>query len=679
MAGTLTLHDQDRGGEWDALIGQTVGSYRIVRLLGRGGMGAVYLARQPAIGALVAIKFLHPRFSADRSVVERFFNEARAVNLIGHENILKILDFAVTPEGRYYFVMEYLDGRPLSSLTAAKQPVALEVAGPILLQCCRALAAAHGRGITHRDLKPDNIFLVQQMGRKNFVKLVDFGIAKLEALEFAREGGLGLTQAGTVIGTPEYMSPEQAAGRTSEVGKRSDVYSLGIVMYQLACGRVPFSGESTAQTLVAQMQEAPPMPRTVAPSVPEALELVILKALAKKREDRFQSMQELYAALLAAMQSLGISPELPVADEPAPQPPAPPQLPPPGTPDAQIETLAGPPPPPSGAPPRLSAREIDPRFATQAPPPTQTRIGSDASPGEQAGRVIDWLIAPARRARTIAGAAAIVAALIFVTRARSPEPAPKPPATTPVAAAPRPAPPTSQPPRAPEPPKLLPPSPAQVALAQQEKGKHHAPPPNGEPRAEPKPKAGASGASQPTARPAPAAASGAKPALPAPAKVAAAPLPKPAPSPALKPAPVPAPLSPPMPLTAAEAAKATAAAAPARPARAGGKSETEQEAARLARATQEMTDACAGTLKEEAALPALPRSAKLYLVSDPLGASVTAAWSGKSAAGEAPVVFKVLRGARVTLTFSKAGYAPAVREVAAGATQVVVTQLKKEP
>ena len=638
MAGTLTLHDQDRGGEWDALIGQTVGSYRIVRLLGRGGMGAVYLARQPAIGAQVAIKFLHPRFSADRAVVERFFNEARAVNLIGHENILKILDFAVTPEGRYYFVMEYLDGRPLSSLTSAKQPVPLAVAGPILLQCCRALAAAHGRGITHRDLKPDNIFLVQQMGRKNFVKLVDFGIAKLGALEFAREGGEGLTQAGTVIGTPEYMSPEQAAGRTSEVGTRSDVYSLGVVIYQLACGRVPFSGESTAQTLVAQMQEPPPKPRAVAPAVPEGLESVILKALAKKREDRFQSMQELHAALLAVLQALGISAELPVADEPAPLPPAPQPLPPSGTPEAQIETLAGPPPP---GPSRPAPREIDPRFATQPPPPTQTRLGADTSPGEQAGRAIDWLIAPARRKRTIAGAAAVVLALVFVTRTRAPEPAPKAAVVAAPAVAPRPVPPPAPPPEAP---RLLPPSPAQLALAQQEKGKHRpAPTPKVEPKTDPKPKA------------------------------AVAP-PKPAPVP--KPA---SPPSPPMPLTAAEAAKAAAAAAPPRPARARGKSEAEQEAARLAKATQEMTDACAATLKEEAALPSLPKSAKLYLVSNPLGASVTAAWSGKSAAGEAPVVFKVLRGAKVVLTFSKAGYTPAVREVAAGATQVVVTQLKKEP
>src|SRR5260221_7928489 len=145
------------------MIGRTAGSWRIVRLLGKGGMGAVYLARHPGIGAEVAVKFLHPRLAGDRNHVERFFNEARAVNLIGQENIVKTLDFGVTQDGRYYFVMEHLRGEPLSSLL--KAPVPLAVAGPILLQCCRALQAAHERQIVHRDLKPDNVFLISQMGR----------------------------------------------------------------------------------------------------------------------------------------------------------------------------------------------------------------------------------------------------------------------------------------------------------------------------------------------------------------------------------------------------------------------------------------------------------------------------------------------------------------------------------
>src|SRR5205085_1826412 len=142
---TVTLDERAREGPWDEMIGRTAGSFRIIKLLGKGGMGAVYLARHPGIGSEVAVKFLHPRFSSDKQHVERFFNEARAVNLIGHENIVKTLDFSVTPDGLYYCVMELLQGQPLSSLL--RVPVPLAVAGPILVQCCRALQAAHERQI----------------------------------------------------------------------------------------------------------------------------------------------------------------------------------------------------------------------------------------------------------------------------------------------------------------------------------------------------------------------------------------------------------------------------------------------------------------------------------------------------------------------------------------------------
>src|SRR5713226_4086861 len=167
--------------ERDAMIGRMVGSYRIAKLLGEGGMGAVYLGEHPAIGSKVAIKMLHAQYAAKPAIVERFFNEARSVNLIGHDNIVKILDFDVTEEGRHYFVMEFLHGRALQALLQPGEPLPLERAGPILLQCCRALQAAHERGIVHRDFKPDNVFLVEQAGRRDVVKLVDFGIAKLAA------------------------------------------------------------------------------------------------------------------------------------------------------------------------------------------------------------------------------------------------------------------------------------------------------------------------------------------------------------------------------------------------------------------------------------------------------------------------------------------------------------------
>ena len=659
---TLTLTDGERGGEWDALLGRTVGSYRIVRLLGRGGMGAVYLARQPAIGAQVAIKFLHPRFSADRSVVERFFNEARAVNLIGHENILKILDFSVTPEGRYFFVMEFLEGRPLASLTEQKQPQPLSVTGPILLQCCRALQAAHGRGIVHRDLKPDNVFLVQQMGRKNFVKLVDFGIAKLE--EAPDDGGKpGLTAVGTVIGTPEYMSPEQAAGRTAEVGRRSDVYSLGIVMYQLACGRLPFSGASTAQTLVAQMEAPPPAPRSLVPAIPEAYEALILKALAKRREDRFQSMQDLHGALLEVMKGLGISAELPFADEA----PAPVVLPPEGTPDEQIDTLLGPPPEarsphaPKTAPERPSAREIDPRFATQPPPATQTAVQAKVAPVAQAARAGDYIFAPHRRSALV-GLSAVVL-VVLVGLALRPRGAAPPVAEAPqVRAQPAPPPAAKPVPRLPEsarevkadPPALRPSSPAQLAVAAQEKARQHK---------------SAQKALEEAKRapvPAPAAATSQKPAAPVRSTAPASP------RPVTETLPIPGQPSAKAAGSGRAAPPKPVAFGPARPPRAAAPVDL------VAQATKEMTAAAEAAVLAEAAQKPAPHSAKLFVVSDPPGAQVTAAWAGKSASGAAPVVFRVLRGAKVTLTFSLPGHGPDVKEVEAGKSQVVVGGLKPQ-
>jgi len=189
----------------DELIGRSIGSYRVTRVLGKGGMGSVYMAEHPVIGSRVAIKFLHPQFSADKKIVDRFFNEARAVNVIGHDNILKILDLDVTDDNRHYFVMEFLHGRPLQSLLKGGGPVPLQVAGPIVLQVCDAVGAAHDHSIIHRDLKPDNVYLISHKGRKNFVKVVDFGIAKLTD---ASGVSTGKTQTGMVMGTPAYMSPE---------------------------------------------------------------------------------------------------------------------------------------------------------------------------------------------------------------------------------------------------------------------------------------------------------------------------------------------------------------------------------------------------------------------------------------------------------------------------------------
>jgi serine/threonine protein kinase len=296
----------------DDLLGRSIGSYRVDKLLGKGGMGSVYMGVHPGIGSRVAIKFLHPQFSHDDKIVERFFNEARAVNVIGHDNILKILDLNVTEDHRHYFVMEFLHGRPLQALLRHNIPVPLDVAGPIVVQVCDALEAAHKRGIVHRDLKPENIYLITMKGKKNFVKVVDFGIARVTDDSGA---STGKTQTGMVMGTPAYMSPEQGAGESNKIDGRSDVYSLGVMMFQLATGRLPFPGANFGEVLIGHLQLAPPPPRSINAQIPEAYEAIILKCLQKKQEDRYQSMKELKEAVEGCMEQLGVSRDLPHADD----------------------------------------------------------------------------------------------------------------------------------------------------------------------------------------------------------------------------------------------------------------------------------------------------------------------------------------------------------------------------
>jgi len=294
----------------DELLGRTVGSYQVIKVLGKGGMGAVYMAEHPVIGSRVAIKFLHPQYATDRKIVDRFFNEARAVNVIGHDNILKILDLDVTEDNRHYFVMEFLNGKPLQDLVVPDVPVPLQAGGPILLQVCEALQAAHDHGIIHRDLKPDNVYLTVHKGKKNFVKVVDFGIARVTDDKGA---STGKTQTGMVMGTPAYMSPEQAGGMTAHIDARSDIYSLGCMMFQMATGKLPFPGLSFGEVLIGHLQLPPPRPREIAPATPEAYEAVILKCLEKKQESRYQSMRALEDAIAQVMEQLGISRELPAA------------------------------------------------------------------------------------------------------------------------------------------------------------------------------------------------------------------------------------------------------------------------------------------------------------------------------------------------------------------------------
>ncbi|HEX8706297.1 MAG TPA: protein kinase [Myxococcaceae bacterium] len=292
----------------DALIGSVVGSFRLVRKLGGGGMGTVYLGEHTLIGSKVAVKFLHDHFASNEALVQRFLAEARAVNLIGHENIINIFDMNLLPPRRHYLVMEYLEGSPLSSMTGSPQPPAVVV--PILTQVCDALQAAHVNGVVHRDLKPENIFLVRHDRTPHFVKVLDFGIAKL----FDGSVPSGQTSLGTIIGTPEYMAPEQWSGKVSD--GRTDLYALGIIAYELLTGRTPFAKGGLGSLLHAHLQEMPAAPREVNPSVPAALSQVVMRAMAKRADDRFRSAADMRSALEQALAGQAPPPPTPIPQTP---------------------------------------------------------------------------------------------------------------------------------------------------------------------------------------------------------------------------------------------------------------------------------------------------------------------------------------------------------------------------
>ncbi len=302
-----TLHAPVRGrptvpaASGDPLLGSLVGAFRIVEELGRGGMGSVYLGQHVHIGSKVAIKFLHEALAADEELVQRFFSEARAVNVIGHENIVRIFDFGLLPPKRHYMVMEHLVGHELHAELG--RPMSAADAVPVLVQVCEALEAAHRAGIVHRDLKPANIFLVKRAREERFVKVLDFGIAKLTE----QTGGCARSAVGAIIGTPEYMAPEQALA--APVDGRSDLYSLGVIAYELLTGRLPFEATQAIKLLLAHAQEVPVAPHLVHPGVPPSLSAVVMRALEKKPSLRFQTARELSTALESALFAAMAMPE----------------------------------------------------------------------------------------------------------------------------------------------------------------------------------------------------------------------------------------------------------------------------------------------------------------------------------------------------------------------------------
>ncbi len=286
----LIKHDPD--AEYEKLLGTTLdGRYAIQKKLGEGGMGVVFLAKHSIIEKLVAIKVLKREVARDHSVVKRFVQEAKAASRIGHPNIVDVTDFGTTPDGMTYSVMEFVEGRTLSQVLKEDRPIALARALPIVAQIAKALAAAHNKGIVHRDLKPENVFVLDRDGRHDFVKIVDFGIAKVTPIE-GNADGPRLTRAGTVFGTPEYMAPEQAAGR-SDTDRRVDIYALGTILYEMLVGKVPHKAKSMVRTLAMQMLDPIPPPRKVNKKldITDDFEQVLMKALAKKREDRYGTME----------------------------------------------------------------------------------------------------------------------------------------------------------------------------------------------------------------------------------------------------------------------------------------------------------------------------------------------------------------------------------------------------
>ena len=278
--------------EFESLVGRELGPYVVEALLGEGAMGVVYRATHRALGRPVAIKTLKPHIAADKSLLERFFAEARAVNVIRHENIIECTDLVSQP-GLSYIVMELLEGQTLGRAIQSAGQMPVRRAARIGAQVAAAIGAAHKKGIVHRDLKPDNVFLIERAGSSDYVKVLDFGIARLQA----DLGAIVATQTGALIGTPAFMSPEQVRGERA--GPAADVYALGIMMFQMLAGRLPFGATTMPMMLMAHLNEAPPRVDSTASGIPQRLGDLVARAMAKTAAERPQSMAEFRDALLA--------------------------------------------------------------------------------------------------------------------------------------------------------------------------------------------------------------------------------------------------------------------------------------------------------------------------------------------------------------------------------------------
>jgi serine/threonine protein kinase len=325
MAGTEAV--EPRLNDPNARVGTVVDKYTLIRVLGRGGMGAVYEARHATLARRFAIKFLLPELATNREILRRFENEAKAAGGLEHPNVAAVTDFGRADDGAPYIVMEFLQGEDCAALLKRVGPLPVPRATDIVLQACRGLAVAHRMGIVHRDLKPENLFITDAGDGSDLVKVLDFGIAKLRVSDASVVTGTGAT-----FGTAFYMSPEQARG-AGEVDGRTDVWSLGVVLYELLSGRKPFMGEQFLQVIHQILSVEPPALTTLRPGLPPGLLAVVERTMAKELPRRVPSALALAEALAplagrrapiereapeAAMAATAATPETITGSPPAP-------------------------------------------------------------------------------------------------------------------------------------------------------------------------------------------------------------------------------------------------------------------------------------------------------------------------------------------------------------------------